>query len=195
MTPDNHDNSQRELPATGGSYRGELAGRFVVECDGIRHIGLAAHEAMELLAASPVGATHPLLLIHHICDRGTMALIGVEPAALSRSSGAVFWFEDVRVGRAAYESLINRENGVGVRSDRCAAPPCRLEVRFARVPDHIPPVALEVRFPEPCFDAAMRWMRHAMPGTVVPQEAGRTALHAFDESVPQIMESATIEPL
>lgn len=195
MTPDNHDNSQRELPAAGRSSPEELAGRFVVECDGVRHIGLAAHEAMELLSASPAGTTSALLLIHHVGDRGTMALIGVEPAALSRSSAAVFWFEDVRVGRAAYESLINRENGVGVRADRRASPPCRLEVRFARVPDHIPPVALVVRFPEPCFDAAMRWMRHAMIEAVVPQEAGWTALRDFDASAPQIMESATIEPL
>lgn len=194
MTPDNHDNSQPESPAAQDEARTNLVGRFVVERGGIRHVGLAAHTALELLAASPAGATSQLLLIHHVGDRGRMELIGVEPAALSRTSAAVFWFEDVRVGRAAYESLVTRENAVGDRAVRRAVPPCRLEVRFARVPDHVPPIALVVQFPEPCFDAAMRWTRQVIVGSTIPQEAGRTTLRDFDAGAPQIMESATIEP-
>ncbi len=123
-----------------------------------------------------------------------MELIGVEPAALSRVSAAVFWFEDVRIGRAAYESLINRDNALGERAVRRAAPPCRLNVRFARVPSHTPPIALVVQFPEPCFDAAMRWMSRVIVGATIPQEAGRTALRDFDAGAPQIMKSATVEP-
>lgn len=194
MTPDNQDNSQPEWPAARRRPSNEMAGRFVVERDAVRHVGLAAHEAAELLAASPAGAASQLLLIHHVDDRGTMELIGVEPAALTRTSGAVFWFDDVRAGRAAYESLISRRNVLGEPAMRHAAPPCRLEVRFTRVPTHAPPVALVVQFPEPCFNAAMRWVRHAIVGAVVPQEAGRTALRDFDASAPQVMESATIEP-
>lgn len=194
MKTHNLDNSQPESPEGRDRSQEQLVGRFVVERDGIRHVGLAAHEALEVLTAAPDQAAAQLLLIHRVGDKGTMELIGVQPAALSRTSAAVFWFEDVRVGRAAYESLLNRSNAVGETAKRRSAPPCRLEVRFARVPSHTPPIALVVQFPEPCFDAAMEWTRHVMAGAMMPQEAGRTALRDFDASTPQIMESATIEP-
>ncbi|QDV91854.1 hypothetical protein RAS2_29610 [Phycisphaerae bacterium RAS2] len=194
MTQSNPDNSQPESPAGQDPSRKNLVGRFVVERGGVRHVGLAAHEAMELLAASSAGETGQLLLIHRVGDRGTMELIGVESAALSRTSAVVYRFEDVRIGRAAYESLINRTNAVGERAVRRMPPPCRLEVRFARVPAHAAPVALVVQFPEPCFEAAMRWTQRVIVGSIIPQEAGRTALRDFDASAPQIMESATIEP-
>jgi hypothetical protein len=189
-----------------------LIGRFIVETAGMRHVGLAAHDVLAMLDATPPDdspqppeAPATIYLINRQTGEGGFELIGVSVSALRRASALVLSYHDVRRGRAAFDAIAAAGNSAagGSAAGNSAGsegtpgkmlPPCRLEVQFARAPSRRPPVALVVRFPEPCLNAVAAWLARVAPGEADQREAGGAALEEYESAAPHVMERATVEP-